>query len=127
MSKTPKKKPKLPRTAALTAPPSAEFDDVLRLIDAARGRALAAVNKELIDLYWTIGEYITRKIADDGWGQGTIKALAETIKRRYPTMRGYSAQNLWRMRQFFEAYRDQPRLAALLRELSWTDDFTIYY
>jgi predicted nuclease of restriction endonuclease-like (RecB) superfamily len=125
MSRAPKKKPNRPRATALTVPPSGDFDEVLRLIDAARGRAVAAVNKELIELYWTIGEYITRKIADDGWGQGTIKALAETIKRRYPTMRGYSAQNLWRMRQFFEAYRDQPKLAALLRELSWTNNMLI--
>src|SRR5262249_47235767 len=45
------------RTIALTAPAPADFDEVLRLIDAARGRAVAAVNKELIDLRWNIGEY----------------------------------------------------------------------
>ncbi len=39
------------RTTALTGSSPADFDDVLRLIDAARGRAVAAVNKELIDLY----------------------------------------------------------------------------
>ena len=125
MSRTPKKKPKRSGPAALTASLPADFDDVLRLIDAARVRAVTAVNTTLIDLYWNIGEYISRKIADDGWGQGTINALAETIKRRYPTMRGYSAQNLWRMRQFFEAYRDQPKLSALLRELSWTNNLLI--
>ena len=48
-----------PGTTALIAP-SADFDDVVRLIDAARNRAVAAVNKELIDLYWNIGEYISR-------------------------------------------------------------------
>jgi DUF1016 N-terminal domain len=52
---------------ALTTSPSPEFDDVLRLIDAAHGRAVAAVNKELIDLYWKIGERISRKIAAEGW------------------------------------------------------------
>jgi hypothetical protein len=80
----------------LTAPP-AGFDDVLRLIDAARGRAVAAVNKELIDLYWDIGEHISRKIAAEGWGQGTVEALAEHIRRRQPNARGFSASNLWRM------------------------------
>ena len=80
------------RTTALTAPPPADFDDVLRLIDAARGRAVAAVNKELIDLYWNIGEHISRKIAAEGWGQGTVEALAEHIRRRQPNARGFSAQ-----------------------------------
>ena len=42
-------------------------------------RVVTAVNTALIDLYWTIGQYISRKIADEGWGQGTVAALAEYI------------------------------------------------
>src|SRR5262249_21492504 len=95
------------RTTPLTAPSPAEFDDLLRMIDAARGRALAAVNKELIDLYWNIGEHISRKIASADWGQGTVETLAEYIRRRQPNARGFSARNLWRMMQFFEMYRGQ--------------------
>jgi predicted nuclease of restriction endonuclease-like (RecB) superfamily len=125
MSRTPKKKSKRPGTTALTAPSSAEFDDVLRLIDAARGRAVAAVNKELIDLYWDIGEHISRKITAAGWGQGTVEALAEYIRRRQPSARGFSASNLWRMMQFFETYRHQPNLATLLRDLSWSHNLAI--
>lgn len=109
----------------ITVPSSADFDEVLQLIDAARNRAIAAVNKELIDLYWSIGEYISRKIAADGWGQGTVEALAEYIRRRQPNAKGFSAQNLWRMRQFYEIYRDQPKLSPLVRELSWTHNLLI--
>jgi predicted nuclease of restriction endonuclease-like (RecB) superfamily len=111
-----------PTTAPATP---ADFDDVLRLIDAARARAIAAVNQELIDLYWNIGEYISRKIAAEGWGQGTVEALAEHIRRRHPNARGYSAQNLWRMRQFYETYRADPKLAPLVRELSWTHNLLV--
>src|SRR4051812_39472021 len=88
MSRTPNKKPKRPGTAALAAPPPAEFDDVLRLIDAARGRSVAAVNKELIDLYWSIGEHISRKIAADGWGQGTVTAGGREPSRPWPSTFG---------------------------------------
>ena len=49
-----------------------------------------------------------------------MKALAEHIGTRRPNARGFSAQNLWRMRQFYETYRDDPKLSALLGELSWT-------
>ena len=127
MSKAPRKGTKqgIARQATTNLPSPADFDEVLRLIDAARTRAVAAVNTTLIELYWSIGEYITGKIADDGWGQGTVEILADAIKRRFPSMRGYSAQNLWRMRQFFETYRDQPKLSALLRELSWTHNLLI--
>jgi predicted nuclease of restriction endonuclease-like (RecB) superfamily len=123
MSRTPRKKPKRAKSTALTA--SADFDDVLRLIDAARSRAVAAVNKELIDLYWNIGEHISRKIGAGSWGQGTVEALAEYIRRRQPNARGFSARNLWRMMQFFETYHGRPKLAALLRELTWTHNLFI--
>src|SRR5262249_28834357 len=112
-------------TTALTAPAPADFDAVLRLIDAARGRAVAAVNQELIDLYWNIGEHISRKIATGTWGEGTVQALAEYIRRHQPGMSGFSASNLWRMRQFFETYQDDPKLAPLVRELSWTHNLLI--
>lgn len=98
---------------------------MLALIDAARTRAVAAVNTTLIDLYWSIGEYISRKIADEDWGKGTVEALADHIQRRQPGRSGFSASNLWRMRQFFETYRDQPKLAPLVRELSWTHNLLI--
>ena len=101
------------------------FDDVVALIRDARQRALQSVNSELIDLYWRIGETISRRIADDGWGQGTVAELAAYIRRSNPGMRGFSPQNLWRMRQFFEAYRDQPELSTLLRELPWSANLHI--
>lgn len=107
------------------APSQTDFEEVLRLIDAARTRAITAVNTALIDLYWQIGEHISRRIAMDGWGQGTVEELAEYIRRRQPNARGFSARNLWRMMQFFETYRAAPKLAPLVRELSWTHNLLI--
>jgi predicted nuclease of restriction endonuclease-like (RecB) superfamily len=101
------------------------FAEILTLIDAAKARSLAAVNTGLIDLYWAIGKQISRKIADDGWGQGTVGALAEYIRGHEQDGRGFSRQNLWRMRQFYETYRDLPKLAPLVRELSWTHNLLI--
>jgi predicted nuclease of restriction endonuclease-like (RecB) superfamily len=103
----------------------AAFDDVLTLIESARTRAVAAVNSTLIDLYWSIGERISQKIADDGWGKATVQELATYIQRRQPNSRGFSAQTLWRMRQFYEMYRGQPKLSTLLRELPWSHNLAI--
>src|SRR5262249_32491985 len=65
-------------------------------------RAVAAANTALIDLYWALDEYLSRRIAVEGWGQGTVGTLSEYIQRRQPGRSGFSASNLWRMRQFFE-------------------------
>jgi predicted nuclease of restriction endonuclease-like (RecB) superfamily len=128
MSKTPKKKGNGRRgaeSAKAKAPLQSDFDVVLGMIDAARMRAFSAVNTTLIELYWSIGEYISRKIADEDWGKGTVAALSEYIQRRQPGRAGFSASNLWRMRQFFETYRDETKLAPLVRELSWTHNLLI--
>jgi predicted nuclease of restriction endonuclease-like (RecB) superfamily len=101
------------------------FAEVVGMIQAARGRAIAAVNTALVELYWRIGEYISRRVAEDGWGKGTVEALAEAIRRRIPNVNGYSARNLWRMSQFFETYRNQPKLSAQLTELSWSHNLAI--
>ncbi len=101
------------------------FDVVLGLIHAARARAVTAVNTTLIELYWSIGQYISRKAAKDGWGTGTVAELSRTIQRKYPGMMGYSVQNLWRMRQFYEAYQRQAKLSTVLRVLSWSHNMAI--
>ncbi|MBI3735582.1 DUF1016 domain-containing protein [Candidatus Sumerlaeota bacterium] len=102
-----------------------EFDRVIRLIEDARSRAVAAVNTALIDLYWNIGEHISRRVSTDGWGEGTVEALADYIQERQPGVTGFSASNLWRMRQFYELYRGETKLATLLRELSWSHNLVI--
>ena len=119
-------KPALPRvgqprsTAAKAVLQEERFAEVVQMIQVARERTLSAVNTALIDLYWQVGKTISSRIASDGWGKGTVTALASYIQSRQPGVRGFSPQNLWRMRQFFDAYREQPELSTLLRELSWS-------
>ncbi len=48
--------------SALSVPEEPGFAEVLEMIHAARGRAMAAANTELVDLYWRVGEYISRKL-----------------------------------------------------------------
>ena len=128
-----KKSPRKPKPAQAKAPvvvqaPAAHessFRQVVSLIQRARRRAFQAVNTELIDLYWQVGEYISRRIDNDGWGKNTVMALANFIRRNEPGARGFSAQNLWRMRQFFETWRGFTKLSALLRELPWTHNLSL--
>ncbi len=111
----------LPGASASTAPSEDQaFAEVLEMIQAARGRALAAVNTELVDLYWRIGEHISRKLETATWGEGVIEALARYIQRRHPNLRGFTRRNLFRMKQFFEAYQGDQKVSALLAQLPWT-------
>lgn len=101
-------------------PIEAAFGEVVNLIRAARQRAAQVVNTEVIDLYWRIGQYLHHKIKADGWAKSTVVQLAAYIAQREPGKRGFSSQNLWRMRQFFEAYPASSKLSPLLRDLPWS-------
>jgi predicted nuclease of restriction endonuclease-like (RecB) superfamily len=111
--------------ATVVSPVEGAFDEIVELIRAARQQAVRAVNTELIELYWRIGDYLHRKIESDGWAKGTVVQLAAYIAQREPGLRGFSPQNLWRMRQFFVSYRDDPKLSPLLRELPWSSHLHI--
>ncbi len=108
-----------------TAALAVSFAEIVGLIEQARQRAYQAVNTELVGLYWQIGQYISAKLATAEWGEGIVDSLAQHLARTVPGMRGFSAQNLWRMRQLFETYRDEPKLSPLVRGLPWTHNLII--
>ncbi len=87
--------------------PQSDFNEITQLIAAAKQRAVQAVNVALIDLYWQVGQFISRKIAQAEWGVGVVAQLAEHLARIQPGLRGFTSRNLFRMRQFYEAYRDE--------------------
>ena len=105
--------------------PNPDFSEITRLIESARQRAYQAVNTALIELYWQVGAYLSGKIKAAEWGAGVVEQLAQHIATTQPGLRGFSAKNIWRMRQFFEAYRDSPILSALLRELPRTHNLIL--
>ena len=101
------------------------FENVLGMIYSAKQKAEYQVNSTIIDLYWSIGEYVSKQIDVNGWGKSTVKALSEYILSKEPGIRGYSSQNIWRMKQFYETYKDKPELSKLLRENTWSNNLHI--
>ena len=88
-------------------------------------QALRAANKELLDLYWDLGESISRKQERLGWGKAVVETLARDLQLEFPGRNGFSSQNLWLMRQFYSEYRDRQKLQPLVREISWAKNLII--
>jgi predicted nuclease of restriction endonuclease-like (RecB) superfamily len=103
-----------------------EFTDVIRLIQQSKWGAIQSVNKELINLYWNVGQYISQRIEQSDWGQSVVKELAEYLSHTDPYLKGFSDKNLWRMKQFYETYKDFPKLSPLVREISWTHNLLFF-
>jgi len=102
------------------------FTDIIQLIKLSRTKAIKAVNNELINLYWNIGEYLSNKLVKSEWGDSVVTELAKYIQQNEPGIKGFSDKNIWRMKQFYEAYKDLPKLSTLLREISWSHNLTIF-
>lgn len=105
--------------------PQPDFIEITQLIRAARQRAVLAVNTALIELYWQVGQFISRKIAQAEWSDGVVVQLAEYLAQTQPGVRGFTRPNLFRMRQFYEAYQGDEKVSALLRQLPWTHNLII--
>jgi predicted nuclease of restriction endonuclease-like (RecB) superfamily len=103
----------------------AGFAEFVGLIAAARQRAFQAFNTTLIDLYWQVGEYISRKIEAAGWGEGVVPQLATYIARTQPGMRGFTTSNLLRMKKFYETYLNDAISAPLAHQLPWSHNLII--
>lgn len=102
------------------------FTDIIELIKKSRNNALKAVNSELINLYWNIGAYISNKVELSEWGQSVVKELSQYIQSNEPDIKGFSDKNLWRMKQFYESYKEFPKVSTLLREISWSHNLAIF-
>jgi predicted nuclease of restriction endonuclease-like (RecB) superfamily len=101
------------------------FNDIINLIQQSRQNAFRAVNAELINLYWSVGEHLSKKLERSEWGESVVVELANYIQRNEPDIKGFSNKNLWRMKQFYDTYKNFPKLSALLRQISWTNNLSI--
>ena len=102
-----------------------EFDEIVAIIEQARQKAFRAVNRELIEMYWQIGQYISEKVKSNAWGKSIVTEFASFVQSKYVGIKGFSAQNIWRMKQFYETYAGNEKLSTLSRELTWSNNVLI--
>lgn len=102
---------------------SAEYAVVLATLKdrlrAAQVRAVVAVNRELVLLYWQLGREILERQAELGWGAKVIDQLSRDLRRAFPEMKGLSSRNLKYMKAFAEAWPDEPIVQQLVAQLPW--------
>lgn len=95
------------------------YQQIRKILIQARGRALQAVNTEMVVSYWQIGRLIVEEEQQGEvraeYGKRLIQELSIKLKDEFG--KGFDKSNLWNMRAFYLAY---PLIDALRRELTWT-------
>ena len=101
------------------------FNEIINMIETRRNNAYRKVNEELISLYWDFGKYISEKVNDSNWGDKIVDKLVDFMKREYPTLKGFNRAGIYRMKQFYETYKDNEIVAPLVRQISWSHNVMI--
>lgn len=95
------------------------LNDLKERIRTAQVRAAVAVNRELVLLYWQIGQMILDRQAQAGWGAKVIDQLSKDLRREFPEIKGFSSRNLKYMRTFAETYPDSSIVQEVLAQITW--------
>ena len=96
--------------------PNQNFDRIIEIIENSRRDAFKAVNRELINMYWEIGKFVSEKVSKNEWGKSVVKELSDFMQHKNEGIKGFSPQNIWRMKQFYDMYSGNEKLSPLVRD-----------
>ena len=101
------------------------LSEIKEKIHQAQYEAMKQVNKTLLTLYWEIGKSIVEKQKQHGWGKSIVETLSKDLQNEFPGVQGYSARNLWYMRNFYDQYKENTKLQPMVAEISWSHNMVI--
>lgn len=99
--------------------------NLIKIIDESRQNALRKVNEELIRMYWQVGEFLSNESKKTSFGDSYIDAIASEIQDAFPGIKGFNRRGLYRMKQFYETYKDNEIVTPLVTQISWTNHLLI--
>ncbi len=114
--------------AEITVQESELFSEISRLIRESHNRVAAAVNAEMTELYWQVGDTINQKVLGGEraeYGAEVVRSLSKRLTEAYG--RGWGVQHLRHCMRLARTFPHDEKFYALRRELSWTSIRTLSY
>lgn len=101
------------------------YRDDIKIIKKAilesQGCALRLASGQQLSLYFGIGLYISSHSREGYWGTGAIEAISEQLHKEMPGLRGFSAENMKKMRTFSEFWGQFINRSSLATDLQRVD------
>ena len=98
------------------------YEDISKILVAARQKVYSSINSEMVMAYWRIGKRIIEEEQSGEkraeYGTFLIKQVSERLSKEFG--KGFSVANVWNFRQFYLTFPEDGNLYAVRRELSWT-------
>lgn len=101
------------------------FARIAGIIEIARENTFKKVNEELIRMYWNVGEFLSGESKSASFGDAYIDSVADFIQQEFPGIRGFTRRGLYRMKRFYEIYKDDEFVTTLLTQVSWSNHLAI--
>ena len=98
---------------------------LIHILEESRQNALKKVNAELIKMYWKVGEFLSRGMENASYGDAYIDEISREIQETFPGIKGFNRRGLYRMKKFYETYKDNDIVTPLVTQISWTNHLLI--
>lgn len=99
--------------------------NLIDIINTSRQNALRRVNEELINMYWQVGKYLSDVSEETNFGDAYIDNISVQIQSALPGIKGFNRRGLYRMKKFYETYKDDEFVTTLLSQISWSNHLAI--
>lgn len=99
--------------------------NLIQIISQSRENALKRVNEELINMYWKVGEFLSTEAKNASFGDSYIDSISAEIQAAFPGIKGFNRRGLYRMKKFYETYKDDEFVTTLLTQISWSNHLAI--
>ncbi len=104
-------------------------NELKTLIQKTQIKAAIAVNRELLELYWSIGKSISEKVNKANWGSSVVEELSKDLKTEFPNQKGFSRSNLFSMKKWYEFYSNSnveiEKVQQLVGQIPWGHNVVI--
>lgn len=101
------------------------FEEIVTIVENSKDRAYRKVNEELILMYQEVGKYISKKTEEASYGSWFVDNVAESFSTNYPELKRFNRRGLYRMKQFYELYKDDEKVSPPVTQLSWANHLKI--
>ena len=98
---------------------------LIHIIEESRQNALKKVNEELIKMYWKVGEFLSKETEHASYGDAYIDEISREIQETFPGIKGFNRRGLYRMKKFYQTYKDNEIVTPLVTQISWTNHLLI--
>ena len=80
-------------------------------------KAAVKVNSEQLLFNWQLGRDLVVRKAEEKWGTGIVNQVSLDLQAEFPETKGFSARNLWFMKQWYSFYATNPEIKGLISDV----------